>query len=70
MTELAGVKEISDELGVLRTTISMWATRRERSGFPQPVAFLAMGPVYDMAEVRAWHEQYVAKVQQQSAAAS
>jgi hypothetical protein len=67
--ELAGVKEISDELGVLRTTISMWATRRQRSGFPEPVAMLAMGPIYDMDEVRAWHAKYVAKVRQEPAAA-
>lgn len=58
--ELGGVREISDELGVLRTTISMWASRRGRSKFPKPVAHLAMGPVYDMREVRAWHEKYLA----------
>lgn len=53
--ELGGVAEIAAEFGVPRTTVSMWDFRRETSGFPAPVAILAMGPVYDMAAVRAWH---------------
>lgn len=53
-TELAGIAEISEEFGVPRTTASMWATRRESNGFPEPLADLQMGPVYDMAEVREW----------------
>lgn len=54
VTTLAGVAEIADELGVPRTNISMWDSRRRTSGFPMPVARLAAGPVYDMTEIRAW----------------
>jgi hypothetical protein len=52
--ELAGIAEIAAEFGVPRTTASMWDTRRESNGFPEPVARLAAGPVYDMRAVREW----------------
>lgn len=55
--ELVGVAEIADELRVERTRVSMWAHRRESSGFPEPLIKTAAGPVYDMAEVRAWFEE-------------
>ena len=58
--ELVGVAEIAAAFGVPRTTVSMWAARRATSGFPQPVKALQMGPVYDMAEVRRWHEEKMA----------
>jgi hypothetical protein len=55
LVELGGVAEISAEFGFARSTISMWDTRRnESNGFPKPVARLASGPVYDMAEIRRW----------------
>lgn len=54
-TDLGGVAEVAEAFGVPRTTASMWANRRDMSGFPKPVKLLAMGPVYDMDEVRAWH---------------
>lgn len=52
---LVGVAEIADDFGVPRTTVSMWANRRAQSGFPDPLAELAMGPVYSRAAVRAWY---------------
>lgn len=54
--ELGGVAEIAAEFGVPRTTVSMWSYRRRTSGFPEPLAPLSMGPVYDMAAVRAWYK--------------
>lgn len=51
--ELGGVGEISEEFGVPRSTISMWNTRRV-AGFPEPLAHLKSGPIYDMAAVRRW----------------
>jgi hypothetical protein len=39
----------------------MWDARRVTNGFPEPVERLAMGPVYDMRAVRAWHEQKSSK---------
>lgn len=53
--ELGGIAEIAEEFGVNRQTASMWGTRRASSQFPEPVAELASGPVYDMAAVRRWH---------------
>jgi hypothetical protein len=58
---LGGVAEISEEFRVPRTTVSMWDARRATNGFPEPVERLAMGPVYDMRAVRAWHEQKSSK---------
>jgi len=52
--DLVGAREIADRLKVPRTTVSMWASRRATSGFPLPVAELAMGPVFDFEEVAAW----------------
>lgn len=51
-----GVAEIAADLGVPRSTVSMWDARRRTNGFPEPVAELAMGPVYDLEEVRAWRQ--------------
>jgi hypothetical protein len=53
-TELGGIAEISEEFGVPRTTASQWLARRETNGFPEPLARLQMGPVFDMAAVREW----------------
>lgn len=55
--ELGGVAEIAAELDVPRTTVSMWASRRRTSGFPEPISMLSMGPVYSMAAVRDWYEK-------------
>jgi hypothetical protein len=53
--ELGGVAEIAEELGLPRTTVSMWDARRsEVNGYPEPVARLASGPIFDMAEIRRW----------------
>ena len=61
MTEapvLAGVAELADLLGVRRTTISQWHSRQHQNGFPEPITFLAMGPVWDEAKVVAWWKDY------------
>ncbi len=54
--QFGGVAEIAAMLGVPRSTVSMWDSRRGTNGYPEPVARLTMGPVYDLAAVRAWHE--------------
>lgn len=53
--ELAGVAEIAQELGVARTTVSMWRSRHATTGFPKPLDVLSAGPVFDMRAVREWH---------------
>lgn len=53
---LVGIAEIADRAGVPRPTASMWALRKETSEFPEAVARLRMGPVYDWSEVKVWLE--------------
>lgn len=55
--ELGGAAEISKEFGVPRSTASMWWLRRDKTGFPDAVARLSAGAVFDMAAVRAWHRE-------------
>jgi hypothetical protein len=52
--DLVGVAEIARLKKVGRTTVTQWAARRHRNGFPKPVKALAMGPVYDRREIEAW----------------
>jgi len=54
--ELAGVFEISKDLGVARSTVSMWDVRRaEGNEFPEPVATLECGRIYDLDAIRVWY---------------
>jgi predicted DNA-binding transcriptional regulator AlpA len=55
---LAGVAELSGLFGVGRTTISNWHARSGTNGFPDPVAILAAGPVWDANDVITWHALY------------
>jgi hypothetical protein len=55
---LAGITDIAGHYGVPRQTVKNW-TEHER--FPDPLQRLAMGPVYDLVAVKAWHERYRAK---------
>lgn len=50
---LAGVAEIATRFGVSRRAVGYWVTA---DGFPDPVATLAAGPVYDLTEVEDWRE--------------
>jgi len=50
--ELAGVGEIADMAQVSRQAASQWRTRYE--DFPKPLADLAMGPIYNRADIEAW----------------
>ena len=56
---LVGVAELSKLFGVGRTTVTQWAARRHRNGFPEPVAELAMGPLFNVSEVVRWYGAYV-----------
>lgn len=56
---LAGVAELAELFGVGRTTISNWHARTDKNGFPDPVAILAAGPVWDRTDVVTWHALYV-----------
>lgn len=49
--DLVGVAEVADMLGVTRTRVSQLASV---SGFPEPVARLAAGPVWARDDVERW----------------
>lgn len=57
--DLAGVAEVATALGVSRTQVQTWDSRRARNGFPEPVARLACGPIYALSAVLEWRAQYV-----------
>lgn len=59
--KLGGVHEISQTLGVPTTNVTTWMSRRYQNGFPQPVKELAMGGVYDLDAVKAWHDAFTNK---------
>lgn len=54
LAALGGVAEICERLGVKKSRASMWATRRDYTGFPEPVVPLRCGDVYDLREVDRW----------------
>lgn len=60
--DLVGVVDIARRLGVPRTTVSMWHSRRATTGFPAPVGEPAMGPVFEWESVRAWAETRALRV--------
>lgn len=51
--ELWGSAELCEAFGVSRETLRKW---KGKPGFPAPLATLAMGPVWDAAQVKAWHK--------------
>lgn len=57
-SEAAGVTEIATRLGVAKSTVTGWATRREQNGMPGPVWQLASGAVYDLDAVVEWYEKW------------
>lgn len=56
---LVGVAEIAALFLVGRTTVTQWAARRHRNGFPRPVHRLASGPMWDVDDVVRWYAGYV-----------
>ena len=52
--ELMGRLEIADLLGVSQQRVNQLARRKD---FPEPVARLALGQVWDAAAVREWAEK-------------
>ena len=56
MALLGGVAEVTEHIGVSR---QRFADLRARPDFPEPVADLASGPVWDMDEIKRWAESGV-----------
>lgn len=51
MSKLGGISEVAEVLGVSRQRI---AQLRVRADFPDPVAEIAMGEIWDLGEVESW----------------
>ena len=52
---LSGIAELARLLSVAPNTVSTWYQRQHRTGFPEPLITLAMGPVWDRPEVETWY---------------
>lgn len=52
--ELVGSQELTRLLGVNRARVYQLS---QRDDFPRPVAVLAMGSIWDLAEIKAWAER-------------
>jgi predicted DNA-binding transcriptional regulator AlpA len=53
--ELMGVAEIATSCKVSRQQAWNWLSK---PSFPKPIVRLKMGPIYDGAQIRAWHVAY------------
>ena len=51
-TDIVGITEIADRAGTSPGTVRAWRTRHR--DFPEPVAALSMGPVFDWKKVSVW----------------
>lgn len=55
VADIGGNAEVADICGVSTQAVSNWVVRWEgRTDRPQPLAFLASGPIWDLAEVAKW----------------
>ncbi len=52
---LAGLAEVAEVLGVNKRSASRYTRRPD---FPEPLARLAAGPIWDADEVEAWGVRY------------
>lgn len=52
--ELVGAAELLQLLGVGRTRLGVLTARDD---FPEPIAELVMGKIWDLADIRAWAEK-------------
>lgn len=51
MSQLAGIAEIAELLGVTRQRVTQLTKRED---FPPPVERLRMGPVWNLSDVKDW----------------
>lgn len=52
---LVGMTEIADRAGVQANTVKVW--RQRHADFPEPIAQLAIGPVWSWHDVEPWVER-------------
>lgn len=55
---LVGTAELAHLFRVARTTVSGWFKERDTTHFPETVARVASGPLWDIEEVVAWYPTY------------
>jgi chromosome partitioning protein len=54
--EIVGVSEMADNLNISKQTVSNWQVRYD--DFPEPIAELRCGRLYNWPDVEAWHKQF------------
>lgn len=52
--DIVDASEIAARTGLTRQVVQQWATGRQRTGFPAPVAFLGAKRVWEWAAMAAW----------------
>jgi hypothetical protein len=53
--DLAGIKEVAQELGVTVHAVKRWIERRENTDCPMPIKKLQGINLYSLVEWRGWH---------------
>lgn len=53
--DYAGLAEVAEFLGVSKQCVINW--RRSFDDWPEPVATLAMGPIYRLCDMRDWRRR-------------
>lgn len=56
--DIGSVAEAAHLFGVSKQVVVNWSKRYPH--FPKPIARLAMGPIWDMAELRRWYSRHKA----------
>jgi hypothetical protein len=57
--KICAVGEIAALFRVEKTTAANWYARRDRNGFPEAIAVLGCGTLFDLDEVVQWYVRYV-----------
>lgn len=54
---IGSIAEVAELAGVSKQVVSNW--RKRYDDFPEPIVKLAMGPIFNMDQIEAWHQVYL-----------
>lgn len=63
--ELMGTTEIAAMLGISRQRVHKLTADAETTKFPEPLATLSMGKVWDAADIRKWAKTYAPRTRRE-----
>jgi hypothetical protein len=55
---IAAVGDIARLFMVGKTTAAQWYARRDRNGYPEAIAYISCGALFDLNEVIEWYGNY------------